>query len=129
MNEGRYVESRLYNRLLVRLLALPVAALTVLAIILGYGLRSVQESADAVDRADVVILHANRLIKLIIDEETGLRGYLLIRNPVFLQPMREADHQIDAEFDTLFPMVRRPDQVDRLRRLQKTQKQWEQEAY
>jgi hypothetical protein len=32
------VELRLYNRLLVRLLAIPVAALAVLAIILGYGL-------------------------------------------------------------------------------------------
>ena len=65
------VEPRLYSRLLFRLLALPVAALTVLAIILGYGLQRVRESADTVDRADVVILHANRLIKLIIDEETG----------------------------------------------------------
>jgi hypothetical protein len=32
------VELRLYNRLLVRLLAILVAALAVLAIILGYGL-------------------------------------------------------------------------------------------
>src|ERR1700722_18133772 len=96
------VDSRLYNRLLIRLLALPVAALTVLAIILGYGLQRVQESATAVDRADVVILHANRLIKLMVDEETGLRGFLLSRNPVFLQPLQAADQQIEPEFNTLF---------------------------
>jgi PAS domain S-box-containing protein len=123
------LEPRLYSRLLFRLLVLPVAALAALALILGYGLRRVQESANAVDRADVVILHANRLIKLIIDEETGLRGYLLVRNPAFLQPLREADHQIDSEFDTLFSMVHRPDQVERLRRLQKAQQQWEDGAY
>jgi PAS domain S-box-containing protein len=123
------VESRLYNILLIRLLALPVAALAGLAIILGYGLQRVQESANAVDRADVVILHANRLIKLIVDEETGLRGYLLVRNPVFLEPLHQADHQIDSEFETLFTLVRRPDQVERLHRLQATQQQWEQRAY
>jgi PAS domain S-box-containing protein len=123
------VESRLYNRLLVRLLALPIAALTVLAIILGYGLERVQESASAIDRADVVILHANRLIKLIVDEETGLRGYLLVRNPTFLEPLHEADNQINSEFATLFSLVRRPDQVARLHRLQETHQRWEAKAY
>jgi PAS domain S-box-containing protein len=123
------VELRLYRRLLFRLLVLPVAALTALALVLGYGLRRVKESADAVDRADVVIVHTNRLMKLIVDQETGLRGYLLVRNPTFLQPLREADHQIDAEFNTLFNLVKRSDQVDRLRRLQTSQQRWEQEAY
>jgi PAS domain S-box-containing protein len=123
------VEPRLYSRLLFRLLALPVAALTVLAIILGYGLERVRESADTVDRADVVILHANRLIKLMVDEETGLRGFLLVRNPIFLEPLHEADQQIESEFNTLFSMVHRPDQVARLQRLQATHQQWEQEAY
>ncbi|MGF7182552.1 ATP-binding protein [Tunturiibacter psychrotolerans] len=123
------MESRLYNRLLFRLLALPVAALAFLALILGYGLQRVEESASAVDRADVVLLHANRLSKLILDEETGLRGFLLTRNPVFLEPLHSADLQIEPEFDTLFKLVHRSDQVERLRHLQQSHKQWELEAY
>ena len=90
------VEPRLYSRLLLRLLALPIAALTILALALGYGLERIQSSASAVDRADVVILHSNRLIKLMIDEETGLRGFLLTRNPVFLQPLDAANQQIES---------------------------------
>jgi PAS domain S-box-containing protein len=127
MREGT-VESRLYNRLLVRLFALPVAALTVLAILLGYGLQRVNESADTVDRADRVNAHANLLIKLMVDEETSLRGFLLVRNPVFLQPMHAAQPQIETEFNTLFSMVTRPDQLARLHRLNATHQQWEQEA-
>jgi len=123
------LESRLYNRLLFRLLALPVAALAILALILGYGLERVEESASAIDRADVVTLHGNRLGKLIVDEETGLRGFLLTRNPVFLEPLQSADLQIEPEFDTLFSLVHRPDQVARLHRLQTSHQQWEQEAY
>jgi PAS domain S-box-containing protein len=122
------VESNLYNRLLLRLLALPIATLTVLAIILGYGLQRVQEGARTVERVDIVSLHANRLIKLMVDEETGLRGYLLVRNPVFLRPMHEADQTIGPEFTTLFSMVRRPDLVARLQRIQATHQRWEQEA-
>jgi PAS domain S-box-containing protein len=122
------VEPRLYSRLLLRLLVLPIAALTVLALILGYGLQRIQESAKTVDRADVVILHANRLIKLIVDEETGLRGFLLSRDPVFLQPLRTADQQIEPEFNTLFNLVHGPDQVARLHRLQDAHRQWEQKA-
>ncbi len=123
------MESRLYNRLLVRLFALPVAALTVLAIVLGYGLQRVQESANILDRADVVTLHANRLIKLMVDEETGLRGFLLVRDPAFLEPLHEADQKIEPEFNTLFSMVKRPDLVARLQRLRATHQQWEREAY
>jgi len=100
-----------------------------LALILGYGLERVEESASAIDRADVVTLHGNRLGKLIVDEETGLRGFLLTRNPVFLEPLQSADLQIEPEFDTLFSLVHRPDQVARLHRLQTSHQQWEQEAY
>jgi PAS domain S-box-containing protein len=123
------LESRLYNRLLFRLFALPVAALAFLALILGYGLQRVEESASAVDRADVILLHANRLTKLILDEETGLRGFLLTRNPVFLEPLHSADLQIEPEFDTLLNLVHRPELVERLRHLQQGHKQWELEAY
>jgi PAS domain S-box-containing protein len=123
------LESRLYYRLLFRLLALPVAALAILALILAYGLERVEESAAAIDRADVVTLHGNRLSKLIVDEETGLRGFLLTRNPAFLEPMHSADLQIEPEFDTLFSLVRRSDQIARLHRLQAAHQQWEQEAY
>jgi PAS domain S-box-containing protein len=123
------LESRLYNRLLFRLLALPVAALAFLALILGYGLQRVEESASAVDRADVVLLHGNRLTKLILDEETGLRGFLLTRNPVFLEPLHSADLQIEPEFDALFNLVHRPELIERLRHLQQGHKQWELEAY
>ena len=88
-----------------------------------------EESASAIDRADVVTLHGNRLGRLIVDEETGLRGFLLTRNPVFLEPLHSADLQIEPEFDTLFTLVHRPDQIARLRSLQASHKQWQEEAY
>ena len=124
------MDPRQYNRLLIRLLALPVAALAVLALILGLGLQDYQRSARMVDHSDLVIAHASHLFKLMVDEETGLRGYLLTKDPVFLQPFHEADQQLDPEFALLANLVRlRPDQASRLRRVQATQMDCELKAY
>jgi PAS domain S-box-containing protein len=124
------LDPRQYNRLLVRLIALPVASLAVLAFILGFGLKDVQRSARLVDHSDQIISHANQLFKLMVDEETGLRGYLLTKDPVFLQPFRNADQQLEPEFARLFDLVRlRPEQVSRLQAIEATHRAWEQRAY
>jgi PAS domain S-box-containing protein len=124
------VDPRQYNRLLARLLVLPVASLAVLALILGFSLQHVQRSALSVDHSDLVIGHTNHLIKLMVDEETGLRGYLLTKDPAFLQPFHEADQKLEPEFDALFALIpRRPDQISRLRSIQAAHQQWEQEAH
>lgn len=123
------VEPRLYNRLLGRLLGLPVLSLALLALILGYGLQHVERSALWVDHSDRVIAHANDLTKLMVDEETGLRGFLLTADPAFLEPFHAADERLDGEFATLFDLVNdRPDQVARLQRLKATHERWEEDA-
>jgi PAS domain S-box-containing protein len=123
------VDSRQYNRLLIRLLALPVASLTVLALVLGFGLQDVQRSAQLVDQSDLIISHANHLIKLMVDEETGLRGFLLTKDRLFLQPFHEADQQLEPEFDTLFSLLQdRPKQSARLKNLEADHEHWEQMA-
>ncbi|MDQ2833314.1 MAG: CHASE3 domain-containing protein [Acidobacteriota bacterium] len=124
------MEPQLYNRLLVRLLALPIAALAALALILGYGFQRVEQGARAVDHSDQVIAHANRLIKLMVDEETGLRGFLLTHNPLFLEPLHTADQQIAPEFKTLYDLTGpRADQLHRLQELQQAHQRWEEDAY
>ena len=61
--------------MLLRLLALPIIALGLLALTLAYGIQQMQRSARRVDRSDQVLAHANKLVKLMVDEETGLRGF------------------------------------------------------
>jgi PAS domain S-box-containing protein len=123
------LESAAYRRLLVRLLALPIVALALLALTLVYGFRQVQRNARRVDRSDQVIAHANNLIKLMVDEETGLRGFLLTHDPTFLQPYHEAAQKLEPEFKTLFDLMRRdPEQTARLQRLQTASFTWQQEA-
>jgi PAS domain S-box-containing protein len=121
------LEEAAYQRLLLRLVALPIIALALLAVTLAYGFQKVQQSARRVDHSDQVIAHANNLVKLMVDEETGLRGFLLTRDPVFLEPLNEAKQELEPEFTALFNLVRRdPGQTARLQRVQTAARGWQQ---
>jgi CHASE3 domain sensor protein len=123
------LEIAAYRRLLVRLLTLPIVALALLALTLVYGFRQVQRSARRVDRSDQVIAQANNLVKLMVDEETGLRGFLLTRDTTFLQPYQEATQHLEPEFEALFKLIRRdPEQTARLQRMQTAARAWQQSA-
>jgi CHASE3 domain len=112
-----------------RLIILPIAISGVLCVVLVCALRSVERKSLAVDKAELVIAHSNNLIKLMVDEETGLRGYLLTKNPVFLQPFQVADERMNSEFSALFGLVRNfPNQARQLAELQTAHQEWKQEA-
>jgi PAS domain S-box-containing protein len=118
-----------YRRLLLRLLALPIVALGLLALTLAYGIQQMQRSARRVDHSDRVIAHANKLVELMVDEETGLRGFLITRDPAFLQPYRVANRQLEPEFTALFGLINRdPEQTARLQRLKTKFQAWQQDA-
>ena len=97
--------------------------------VLSYGLYSVEQRSLAVDDADLVIAHSNNLIKLMVDEETGLRGYLLTKDRVFLEPFQVADKQMDSEFSALFRLLTKyPVQTGQLEELQRAHQEWQLDA-
>jgi PAS domain S-box-containing protein len=126
---GESLETAAYRRLLVRVLALPIIALALLALTLVFGFRQVQRSARRVDHSDRVIASIDNLIKLVVDEETGLRGFLLTRDTRFLQPYQDASQQLKPAFSTLFTLIRRdPEQTARLQRLETASDIWQEDA-
>jgi PAS domain S-box-containing protein len=123
------LEAAAYRRLLLRLVVLPLIALGLLALTVAYGFRQVQRSARRVDHSDRVIAHANNLVKLMVDEETGLRGFLLTRDTTLLEPYQKATQQLGPEFSALANLVRHdPEQTIRLQRLQAASRVWQQQA-
>lgn len=108
-----------------RLTILPLAVLGLMCLVLSYGLYSVEQRSLAVDDADLVIAHSNNLMKFMVDEETGLRGYLLTKNPVFLEPFHVADKQMDSEFSELFRLLTKfPVQTRQIMELQRIHQEW-----
>jgi len=81
--------SLLTRRLMVAI-ATPILLLVVLGAVLGRQILQMSEDERWVDHADEVLGTANDTLRQIVDQETGLRGYLLAGDRVFLEPFERA---------------------------------------
>ncbi|MBW4505202.1 MAG: CHASE3 domain-containing protein [Scytonematopsis contorta HA4267-MV1] len=54
-----------------------------------------------IDQTKTIILDSNQLLKLLLDAETGSRGYRLTRNLEFLQPYNTATKEIPSSLKSL----------------------------
>jgi PAS domain S-box-containing protein len=68
----------------------PVLALLVLAAVLMWQIRAAKRTVGQIEDADRKIALATRIELLVVDEESGLRGYQTTSDPSFLQPYNEA---------------------------------------
>lgn len=98
------MELRRFNRTLKQVLILPVVACLVLAAALVWQIERSNTTVQQIEQADRKIALVTRLEKLIVDEETGLRGYQVTSDPRFLQPYYDARTpfaQTAAEFNSI----------------------------
>ena len=78
------------SRRLTIAIATPIVLLIALGLVLGRQILKMQEDAHWLDHSDQVIATADEATKEIIDQETGMRGYLITGARIFLQPYDEA---------------------------------------
>ena len=79
-----------HTQLLSQLLLVPVVALVLLAGALGALIAGMQQDAARVDQADQILTNIDRLQLLMVDEETGVRGFFLTHKASFLDPYNQA---------------------------------------
>lgn len=127
---SRFIASRLAASSLRSKVALASAAPLVLVVLLGIvsalSLTSVRESSDQVKHSYRVIARARQTAKLIVEVETGQRGYLLTGSDEFLQPYRKASESLGRTLAELQQTVRGDwVQVQRLLRLKGLMREWQ----
>ena len=81
--------------------ALPIAALAILASMLMFQVRFLRNALLEEKRVERVMSGDRELLKLNVDMETGLRGYQYTGRAEFLQPYREAEQVVDPKFTAL----------------------------
>ncbi len=86
-----------FRQLLLRFAFVPIVSLFVFLALLGIQLREIAVHRIRGAQSNAIRLQAYRLQKSMIDEETGIRGYLAAKDPVFLQPYREASNRVSDE--------------------------------
>jgi CHASE3 domain sensor protein len=104
-------------------LVTPVALLVVVGTVLGAQLFRMASDAHAVDHSDQVVAAANDALKHILDQETGLRGYLVTRDPIFLEPFEHA--RVTQALDSLSDQVAdNPTQLRRVEEMRRRYQRW-----
>lgn len=117
------------RRLLLRAAVLPPALLGLLALVFLGQVAYLLSTAGWVDHTDQVLSHAHELQRLLVDGETGTRGYALTADPAFLAPYHAAEAQTDTAFDGLAALVAdNPAQGERLTDLRTDHAAWRESA-
>jgi len=87
------------------------------------------ETTHWVEHTHQVLADSNELIKLLVDMETGKRGFLITGNAVFLEPYIAAREIWTSKLKALKTLVSdNPVQVTRLTEIEALQKKWLKEA-
>jgi signal transduction histidine kinase len=110
-------------------LAGPITLLAVLAMTFLFLIRWLNTEVAWVDHTDRVISAAQETQALVLDMETGVRGYLLTHDGSFLSPYKRAAPVMGTAFSELRKLVAdNPQQVAAASQLQKDYGDWQQLA-
>lgn len=99
--------------------SIPVACLGISLAASGLVQRQVNNAKASVQHVQEVRLEAQEVLKLLVDAETGVRGYELTRQEEFLDPYRQALQQLPLSLGRLFQLVREPSQVRRYQEIER----------
>jgi CHASE3 domain sensor protein len=118
MIQAASMDQRSFRKLLSRNIGLPLGVGLLGAVAFVAVINYLLSAMQWVEHTDRVIGNANETVKLSIDMETGMRGFLLTGDERFLDPYEVAKPRILSSLQSLRGMVEdNPQQVDRIDRL------------
>ena len=109
---------------------------TMVLLFAGFGIIVLSSTSNVQDNFRFVIEHdatvianANQLLKLLVDLETGQRGFCITQKEEFLEPYIKSHDQFHGLLDAEKELVSdNPSQVKALERIEKLHKQWIEKA-
>lgn len=119
-------QEAIFRQTLARLIFLPGGFVILAATLLTALIFNLLEVLDTGQRSYTVLSKAHACEKLMIDMETGLRGYFLYKDPTFLAPYETALPKVDTSLEELKVMVfDNPILVGHARSIRAKWKEWD----
>lgn len=118
---------KLRNQLLAGYILI-FALMFVIAGITYQAIDSLIETQALVNRAHNVMTNAEFLVRLMVDMESGERGYALTGDEEFLEPYEAAKASYETTMAQLKDLVINPEQMGRLREIDMTIAKWDKAA-
>ena len=94
-----------FKSLLRRVIVVPLVVMAALAGLLLWETFDLNRSLRWVDHTDQVLDQSRHLLKLLVDMETSMRGYLVTGDETLLQPYLEGTKGFDSEYRALYQLV------------------------
>jgi PAS domain S-box-containing protein len=101
-----FIDQTKFRKILKRAVALPLLVLVILTAVLVWQVSYLMGAAAEESVTDEVEAQANKTLRLILDMETGVRGYLVSGNAMFLEPYKNALARIAPNIDALEQLVK-----------------------
>jgi len=114
-----------FQKVLRRVILIPLGVAVILAVTLILEVQSFVNRAGLVEHTDRVIAIAQRIYRARIDQETGLRAYLLTNDERFLQPYRQGRGETRNLEDQLRQLISdNPEQQARNEKAMQAYQEW-----
>jgi signal transduction histidine kinase/DNA-binding response OmpR family regulator/CHASE3 domain sensor protein len=125
MTASQAVDQLRFRRILHRNLAMPLGVgLVTVALFVGL-IAYLVSTMNWADHSERVIGDANAMLRLAVDRESSMRGFLITGDESFLIPYETGGPRFTAQLDTLEQQVAdNPPQVERLKQLRAVQDRW-----
>jgi PAS domain S-box-containing protein len=113
--------------LLRQMIVVPMVIMAAFAFLLLWETYDLNKSLQWVDHTDQVLDQSEHLLNLLIDMESGMRGYSVTGDESFLQPYLQGAKKFDSEYQVLYLMVANnlPQQQHRLEDIHAGYVEWE----
>lgn len=129
VKNNQFIDSRHFKKILLKSMIFPILLTTLLSLSFIYQSYKIAESNLKVRRADEFLNLSTESLKLIVDSETGLRGYILTGGKSYLGPWNNALTNFFPLFDRLKNLQKEnSEQTKRLERISYLYDEWLKDA-
>ncbi|WP_090809803.1 response regulator [Paraburkholderia tuberum] len=125
MTASQAVDQLRFRRILRRNIALPLGVgLVTMALFVGL-IAYLVSTMNWAEHSGRVIGDANELLRLAVDRESSMRGFLITGNESFLAPYENGGPKFKAQLEALKKQVAdNPPQIERLKQIEVLQERW-----
>ena len=114
-----------FRGILIRAIVLPLILLALVTGLFLWQIRRLLNTVGWVEHTDQVIANANNAQKLLLDMETGFRGFVITGQPEFLEPYKQATAKINPSLSELRTLVSdNPTQMHRIESIDSQYQKW-----
>jgi signal transduction histidine kinase len=123
---AREVPDETVSRVLVQAALIPAVLGLLVAAVLAVEVRSLVDSSRWVQHTDDVIATTREIEGMVVERESSLRGYVIVRSAEYLEPYQAANSALPLRWEALQRLVSdNPDQLKRVAAMRQLANDWE----